>query len=292
MSPLINRKFMTRLIFSQKWLKIFSWMMLLLATGCTTYNAATGRNELIFISTQEEVGMGQTYHNQLMKEYTVIDEAKYVERLNRIGFAVAQVSDRQDYGYQFFVIQKDELNAFTTPGGFIYAYTGLMDRLTDDQLAFVVAHEIAHCAARHVVKKYQAALGYNFVGSLVLNQITDISAQRLASISSNTLMSLIFAAYSRTDESQADRLGLKYMALAGFNMEGAVQSLEILYAEAKGPRTPEILSSHPDLKKRIQELRVEIEKIRGALGIQASRNRVLFFPFQTTNQGMEGAWNV
>lgn len=292
MVPLINRKVMTRLIFSQKWLKIFSWMILLWTTGCATYNPATGRNELIFISTQEEVGMGQAYHNQLMKEYTFIDEAKYVERLNRIGFAVAQVSDRQDYGYQFFVIQKDELNAFTTPGGFVYVYTGLMDRLTDDQLAFVVAHEVAHCAARHVVKKYQAALGYNFVGSLVLNQIADGSAQRLAAISSNTLMSLIFAAYSRTDESLADRLGLKYMALAGFDLEGAVQSLEILYAEAKGPRTPEILSSHPDLKKRIQELRAEMKNVRRDFGGGISKTRDSFSPFPTIDAKTESLWNA
>lgn len=236
-------------------------------SGCSTYNAATGRKEFIFVSTQEEVAMGQNYHEQLIKEYKLSDDAKYTRRLQNIGLPVSQVSDRQDYAYQFFAIEKEDLNAFTTPGGFVYVHTALLDRMNDDQVAFVIAHEIGHCAARHVVKKYQASLGYNFLGSLVLNQITDSSVQSLMSISTKTLMNLIFASYSRSDESQADRLGLKYMALAGFNMEGAVESLEILYKESNGERTPEILSSHPDLKKRIKDVRAEIQNIQQTYGL-------------------------
>jgi predicted Zn-dependent protease len=243
--------------------------LVLTAAGCATYNPATGRNELIFISTQEEVSMGQNIHSQFMKEDKFVDDEKYGARLRDIGLAVAQVSDRQDYLHQFYVIRKDDLNAFTTPGGFIYVHTGLMDRLNDDQLAFVVAHEVAHGSARHVVKKYQAALGYNLLGSVLLSRIGDPAAQRLASISSGALGNLVFSAYSRADESQADRLGLKYMALAGYDMKGAVRSLEILHAESKGqPRAPEILSSHPDLKKRIEEVKRAIKEVSLELGIK------------------------
>lgn len=247
--------------------------LVLTVAGCATYNPATGRNELIFISTQEEVSMGQNIHSQFMKEYKFVDDEKHGARLRNIGLAVAQVSDRQDYMHQFYVIRKDDLNAFTTPGGFIYVHTGLMDRMNDDQLAFVVAHEVAHGAARHVIKKYQAALGYNLLGSILLSQIVDPAAQRLASISSGTLMNLVFSAYSRADESQADRLGLKYMALAGYDMKGAAQSLEILYAESRGqPRPPEMLSSHPDLKKRVEEVKRAIREVSIELGVKPAGN--------------------
>jgi predicted Zn-dependent protease len=240
---------------------------IMVMAGCATYNPATGRNEFIFISTQEEVAMGQTYHEKLSREFNIIDDERYVQRLAQIGLAVTQVSDRQDYAYQFYVIRKDELNAFTTPGGYIYVYTGLMDRLNDDQLGFVIAHEVAHCAARHVVKKFQAQMGYQFAGSLVLQRISNVSTQRLLSMSSGALMHLVFMAYSRADESEADRLGLKYMALAGFDMEGAVEALSVLYAESKdAARPPEIVNSHPDLKKRINQVREEIQNVHDEIG--------------------------
>lgn len=227
--------------------------------GCTTYNAATGRNEFIFISTQEEVSLGEKTHAELTEKYSFSTQSAYLSRVRSIGEKIVLVSDRQDYIYQFYVIKSDELNAFTTPGGKIYVYTGLLDRMKkDEEIAFVLAHEIGHCAARHVVKKFQAALGYNLLGSIVLSQIegsgAGVSAQAV-NMSAGVLSNLVFSAYGRQDELQADSLGLKYMILAGYDPQGAVDALAVLEAGSKGPDIPEILRTHPHLEKRIQQVK-------------------------------------
>jgi len=232
--------------------------------GCTTYNAATGRNEFIFISTQEEVSMGQTIAAKFDQEYEKETSPKYVDRINRISQRVAQVSDRQDYSYQFHVIKKDELNAFTIPGGQIYLFTGLIDRLkTDDEIAFVIAHEIGHCSARHVIKKYQAAMGYSLFGSVLLSAFEAGSAARsVASLSTNVLSSLVFSAYGRGDEYQADSLGVKYLLLAGYDPVGAIGAMEVLLNETEKNNVPTMLRTHPHAKDRLEKIREEVDKAK------------------------------
>lgn len=241
--------------------RLLGILAVLVLSGCAsmgTYNPATGRNELIFISTPQEVSMGKDVHQKLLDEYKLSGRTSQVDRLRRIGERVALVSDRQDYDYQFYLIEEDELNAFTTPGGHIYMFSGLMDKLAnDDQIAFVLAHEIGHCAARHTVKKFQAALGYNLIGSIVLGQVGE-EARQVASMSSNVLMNLVFSSYGRRDEYEADHLGLKYMRLAGYDQLAGVESLEVLQRESKDPGGPTVLRTHPHLADRIKALKEEI----------------------------------
>ena len=231
-------------------------------SGCAslgTYNPATGRNEFIFISTPEEISLGNDVHQKLTSEFKFLNRSAETERIRRIGRRVARVSDRQDYQYHFFLIEKDEMNAFTTPGGNIYLFSGLMDKLTtDDQIAFVMAHEIGHCAARHTVKKYQAALGYNLIGSIILGQVGGEKAREITSMSSNVIMSLVFSAYSRRDEYEADRLGVKYLRLAGYDPKASIAALETLQKESGNAGGPLALRSHPYLPDRIEAVRKEI----------------------------------
>ncbi|MBN1870200.1 MAG: M48 family metalloprotease [Candidatus Omnitrophica bacterium] len=242
---------------------VFSLLSLVfLFCGCAslgTYNPATGRNELIFISTPEEISLGEEVQQKLNQEYTFSRNSAETERVRRIGQRVAQVSDRQDYQYHFYLIEKDEMNAFTTPGGNIYLFSGLVDELTtEDQIASVIAHEVGHCAARHTVKKYQAALGYNLIGNIVLGQVGGEGARQIASMSSNVVMSLVSSAYSRRDEYEADRLGVKYLRLAGYDPEAMIQTLELLEKESKGINAPIILRSHPYIPDRITAVKKEI----------------------------------
>ncbi len=236
--------------------------------GCATmYNPATGRKEFIVISTPEEVGMGKDIHQGIARQYKMAEDNASLERIRRIGGRLTGVCDRKDYQYHFFLIEKDELNAFTTPGGNIYVYTGLLDKLTtDDQIAAVLAHEIGHCAARHTVKKFQAALGYNIVSSIIISQIAEAQAQKITAMSTNAVMSIIFSAYSRQDEYEADRLGLKYMHLACFDPQASAQTFEILKAESKGPQPPVFLTSHPYLQDRIRMGKEEIGSLSTRYG--------------------------
>ena len=231
-------------------------------SSCTTYNAATGRNEFIYISASEEVSMGKNLHAQISREYKLSKDQALIERVERIGRRVAQVSDRQDYMYNFYVIEKDELNAFTVPGGSVYIFTGLVNKLqSDDQVASVLAHEIGHCAAKHTVKKFQAALGYDLIARLILSRV-DPGAQSVANLSSGLIMNIVFSAYGRKDEYEADKLGVKYLYLAGYNPQASMESLEVLLKESKGPTIPTILRSHPHLEDRIRELQTEIDLIK------------------------------
>lgn len=209
------------------------------------------------LSTASEVSMGADMHQSISKEYSFLSSSDKVNRLNVIGERLSKVSDRQDYPYHFYLIEKDELNAFATPGGYIYFFTGLFDKLkTDDAIAAVVAHEIGHCAARHIAKKFQAALGYNIVSVIVLSQL-DGGAQAVAAQSSDVMMNLVFSAFSRKDEYQADSLGIKYLFLAGYNPNGMIESFEILKKEESANFVPPWFRTHPYIDDRIKRVKEE-----------------------------------
>jgi predicted Zn-dependent protease len=243
---------------------------LLLLSGCGTlgtYNAATGRREFVPISTSTEISLGQQVHSELSNKYRIDDTSPQLQRLRRIGRRIANVSDRQDYTYQFYIIDQDELNAFTTPGGNIYMYRGLMERLkTDDRIAGVVAHEVGHCAARHVAKKYSATLGYNVLGSMIFNSIEEMRAREVTALSSGIIMNLIFSAYSRQDEYSADRLAVKYMYLAGYDVQGFVETLYILEQESESTPGLLMLRSHPYLSDRIKGVQEKILLVQEKYG--------------------------
>jgi predicted Zn-dependent protease len=242
---------------------IFSLLVFL---GCSTiYNPATERNEFIVIPTSSEVVMGQDIHQQILSKYKLSKDPALGQKVQRIGQRVAMMSDRKDYSYHFFVIEKDELNAFTVPGGKIYIFTGLMDQLTDPQVAAVLAHEIGHCAARHTIKKFQAALGYNIIGGIVLSQLGE-KAQSIAALGADTVMNLVFSSYGRQDEYQADQLGVKYLYLSGYDPNAMLETLEVLRKGSKGPNPPEILASHPYLENRIERARQEIQQVDAKYG--------------------------
>ncbi|MCA9400663.1 MAG: M48 family metalloprotease [Candidatus Omnitrophica bacterium] len=241
------------------------FLILPVFSGCGTvgvYNPATQQREFIFISTAEELNMGTNIHEDILKTYSLsTDEAK-VERLRKIGQRVALVSDRQDYPYKFYLIDKDELNAFTIPGGRVYMYSGLFDRLgSDAKIAAVLAHEIGHCAAKHTVKKFQASMGYNLLATLLLNQVDSGSARQLAELSSGMVMKIVFSAYGRQDEYESDRLAVKYMYLAGYPPISVEQALETLKTEKESGFYPTILRTHPHLDDRIKAVKSEIENV-------------------------------
>ena len=241
---------------------ILSLLICFFGVGCATvYNPATGRKEFIFIDTSQEVAMGKNVHQQISKEFKISSRYDQVERLRGIGARLAGVSDRQDYEYHFYLVEEKQLNAFTTPGGNIYFFSGLLDQLkTDDQIAAVLSHEIGHCAARHTVKKFQAALGYNLLSTLIFSQVGGAEETRqTAALASNTAMQLAMSAYGRKDEYEADKLGVKYMYLAGYNLNGMIETLEVLERESKGGYTPLILRTHPYVEDRIKAVREEVK---------------------------------
>ncbi len=233
-----------------------------LLSGCVllgTYNPATDRREFIVIPTSEEVAMGGRFHEQILQRYPLSQDAALTARVEAIGRRLARVSERQDYTYEFYVLASKELNAFTVPGGKIYVFEGLARLLDDDALAAVLAHEIGHCAARHTIKKFQAAVGYDLVAGLLLNKLAAREqVRRIAALSSQALMNLVFSAYSRRDEYEADRLAVRYLDWAGYPPSAMIRALEVLKKQTKDGGPPLFLRSHPYLKDRIEAVRKEI----------------------------------
>ena len=235
-----------------------------LFSGCMTLNPATGKEDFIVFTTPTEVLLGLESHAQIAATTKFSEDKAATIRLRRIGARVAQVADRQDYQYNFFLIDSDEVNAFTTPGGYVYFYRGLYDKLqTDDEIAAVLAHEIGHCSARHVVKKFQAALGYSLVTSYVFSGGREELALRVAKMGADALINLGMLAYSRKDEYEADRLGVKYMTLAGYNPDGMITTFRVLAQESKGDDNDWLLlRSHPRINDRIAAVETEIAAVK------------------------------
>ena len=232
------------------------------------YNPATGRREFIAIGTSHEVSIGNSAASQIAGKYRLSSDAKALARLSLIGNKVASVSDRKDIVYKFYLIEDKTLNAFTIPGGHVYIYRGLYDILDDDELAGVLAHEIGHVAARHIVKRMQAMLGYQILSTIAISQYVRARQPRkqeatAVAYAASTAFNLVTLGYSRQDEFQSDRLGLIYAYKAGYDPRGLARSLEKLdQHKEKGISVPYILRSHPYHDQRIQRLQKQAENLQ------------------------------
>ena len=142
------------------------------------------------------------------------------------------------------------------PGGYVYIYKGLLDMLdNDDQIAFVLAHEIGHIAARHHIKLLQAALGYNLLVLASSQMQTSGNISQLQGI--NLILATILSGYSQEDEFLADQLAIKYTEKAGLKTEEGLAVLEKLQEanRKEGPHEISYFRSHPFIPQRIRRIK-------------------------------------
>ncbi len=241
-------------------------ILLLCLAGCATlYNPATGRNEFILIDSKTEVAIGRNVIDDLIRRHPLSDDENLQRRIQRIGRHIASVSDRQDIEYEFKVLADKELNALTLPGGFIYINKGLVDRLTDDEIAYVLAHEVGHTAARHIAKKLQANMAYQLLLSVAFASVGSQAGESAADVARgiDTVYNLIGLSYSRKDEFEADRLGAKYVFKAGFNPYACLSALEkIKKSEGANWKVLRYFRTHPYVDERIEALKVDISNLK------------------------------
>lgn len=208
------------------------------------------------MSTEEEIKLGAEASARFEKEYGLVNDPVLVDRLNRISKKLLVHADRQDLPWKFSVIDIEEFNAAAFPGGFIYATKGLMNGLTDEELAFVMGHEIGHVDERHSVKQLESSQ-LRRIGLIV---IAAGAGKGKISDQAGTLVGLtdavIGSQYSQADESSADRYGMRRMALAGFDPAFALAALQKLSAQSGGG-TPGFLNtligSHPLPAERLKK---------------------------------------
>jgi len=226
--------------------------------GCATiYNQATGKNEAVLVSTADERAIGYRMAGQIEEKYKLDENIMVQARVRAIGNVLANVSDRKDLPYQFKVLKDKNVNAFTTPGGYVYIFRGLADKTDSDaELASVIAHEIGHVAARHAAKKMEVEMGYNMLMAIAFSRSSRADLERYVSIGFN----VISLGYSREDELFADKLAIRYLMRAGYNPYGMVSFMQKMdKLEKEEGRVPiYILSSHPYMSQRIEAAGKEI----------------------------------
>lgn len=243
----------------------FLFPAVLFLCGCSTiYNPATGRNEFILVDSAMEKDLGKSVVPEVLRETPLSRDSFLQDRVKMIGAKLAQVSDRQDIEYQFAVLDNKELNAFTIPGGYVYIYEGLARELNDNELAYVLGHEVGHVAARHIAKKIQANMGYQLIFAVALTAAGDRvgpNTQTIAQGVDTVYRIAVDLPFSRADEYQADSIGVKYSLKAGYDPWAAITALEkIKKTEGLDWKTLGYLRTHPFPDQRIAALKEQIPK--------------------------------
>ena len=218
----------------------------LIAVACAT--SPTGRSQLRLVSDAQMAQMGTTAFAALQQKTPQASDAKVSRYVGCVADAITRaVAPGQRW--EVLVFESKEVNAFALPGGKIGVYTGLL-KVTEnpDQLAAVIGHEVAHVIAGHSAARVSNDLAAQ-LGASVLGSATGIDPQ-LIGVGANLLVLL---PYSRGDESEADALGLQYMAQAGFDPREAPK-LWVNMSRQGSATPPEILSTHPSSDTRISDL--------------------------------------
>ncbi len=246
-----------------KRLLLFLFSVLILS-ACAT-NPATKSSEFVLMTEADELKLGQQLAGMVAKQMPLLPNddplAKYVDK---VGQRVATTSDRPELFYRFHVVDDGTINAFALPGGYIYVHRGLLAHFNSEaELAAVLGHEIGHVTARHAVQRYTQAQAYN-IGMAVTSIFVPIP-QGVGQLSGLLAQSII-SGYGREQELQSDELSLRYLSQAGYDANATLELLKTLErldtiskkekkdAGEKVQTYHGAFSSHPETKKRIQEV--------------------------------------
>ena len=234
----------------------FIFIIALIISACAT-TPVSNRSTLILIPEAQEISLGKQSYNQILKKEKESEDAQLNEIVQRVGQRIIAVSHMPKLDWEIKLIESEQKNAFALPGGKIAIYTGILTVAKNEAgLATVMSHEIAHVIARH---------GAQRMTQQILMQGAMIGAG--LSMKNRTQRNLVLTAlgvgvlygftlpFSRSHESEADQIGLIYMAKAGYNPNEAIKFWQRFskMKEKKGP--PEWASTHPADKTRIRSLR-------------------------------------
>jgi len=232
---------------------------LLLAAGCAM-NPVTGRPELTTMSAEREAALGQQAAAQVEAQMGFVDDAALQAYVQRLGQRLAAHSPRKDTSYDFHVVEMPEPNAFALPGGHVYVSRGLLALVnSEDELANVIGHEIGHVAARHAAQRDTRATGVGLLstlGTVAAAVLGGAAAAQAVGQLSQVAGGGFIAAYSRDQEREADEVGQRIAAEAGYDPAGMTRFLATLEAwtrlESGGTeRAPSFLDSHPATPERV-----------------------------------------
>lgn len=236
-----------------------------LLTGCSS--APSGRSQLLLYSNSQMSSLGSQSFEQLKKDQQIEHDPAINRYVQCVAKAVTQNVPKDGFDEWEIVVFKDkQVNAFALPGGKIGVYTGLLDvAKNQDQLATVIGHEVAHVLAEHGnerMSQSQLASAGLAVGAIAIGSSKYSQYQQVAVAALGVGVQYgVLLPYSRLQESEADNIGLKLMANAGFNPQESVSLWRNMSAASGGKSVPELLSTHPSNQNRINALQQEANSL-------------------------------
>lgn len=241
-------------------------MLLLLVAACKT-NPFTGKKTLNFYPNSQIFPMAFAQYDQFLQENKVVENTSEARMVERVGERIAAAAERwltangypgylKDYRWEYSLVDNEMVNAWAMPGGKIVFYTGIMDIAEDEAgVAAIMGHEVAHALADHGAQRMSAGTLQQLgavAGNIAINdpQKRNIFNQAYGVGSTVGVM----LPFSRSHETEADRIGLQIMAIAGYDPMEAAELWKRMKAKSGNAAPPEFLSTHPSNDTRINNL--------------------------------------
>ena len=245
-----------------------------LMQSCSTV-AVTGRKQLNLVSDSEVLTASLTQYSDYMKTAKKSTNSTKTAQVVRVGKKIAAATEQylqnsglaseiQNFQWEFNLVQSDELNAFCMPGGKIVVYEGIMSLISsDDELAVIIGHEVAHAVAKHSNERMSQQVLAEYGAQALSMAMSNKSA--ITQTVANTVYGLgaeygVMLPFSRKHELEADYMGLVFMELAGYKLESAATFWQKM--SAQGGTTPEFLSTHPSDARRVNDINSAIPEIK------------------------------
>jgi len=226
----------------------------------------TGRRQLLFTSEGTETRMGYQAFQQIKKHYKVSRDPEANALVSRVGKRIAAAANRPDYRWEFVAFKDKEANAFCLPGGKVGIFTGILKYTKDEAgLATVISHEVAHALARHAGERMSQSMLAQAGGlglGVALGGAGSVANQAIMQgYSLGTQLGLLLP-YSRTQEYEADHIGLILMAKAGYDPAQALEFWKRMMAKDKGAKMTQFMSTHPNDANRLREIQAFLPEAR------------------------------
>lgn len=267
------------------------------------------------LSANDEARIGQAIMRDILRSGAVVDDPLVNEYINTVGSKVAAQTNEGDHSFTFFVVEDSRINAFALPGGYIGVHSGLLEATrSEDELAGVLAHEVAHVTQRHIARAIHASSRQSILSTaIMLGAIlagaagggTDVMQAGMSVAQGTAAQAQIN--FTRANEHEADRVGIAALADAGFDPYGMASFFDVMSRQnsrAPDERAPAFLMTHPVTSARIAEARdrarsfplirsddsisYNISKVRLRIArFETSREAVAYFekrPYQNQNE--------
>lgn len=248
---------------------LFIATIVIIAYSCAT-NPITGKKNLNFVSNSELFPSSFQQYNTFLKENKVITGTSDAKKVEDVGTRIKAAAEKyltylgqsqylKDYRWEYKLVDNKEVNAWCLPGGKIVVYSGILPVTQNDSgLATVMGHEVSHALANHGAQRMSAAQ-LQQIGAVGVAVATGSQSaenrqmwQKYYGVGSEVGVMLPF---SRSNESEADKIGLTLMAIAGYNPDDSIAFWTRMSAKSRGSGTPEFLSTHPSDVTRINNLK-------------------------------------